>query len=120
MTGYRDATTGYDPNAYEQPGRPLKPYNWVQWTGVALTVLGLGIFLGRLAADFGWIERSAVPSLGFPAMIIGWVLINSRREPGSPAGSEQLQRNRRLLLIAIAVLALIFGAAITISAFTGA
>ena len=26
MSGYREHS--FDPNAYEQPGRPLKPYNW--------------------------------------------------------------------------------------------
>ena len=50
MSGYREHS--FDPNAYEQPGRPLQPYNWVQWTGVAIGVLGLAIIalglLGRL------------------------------------------------------------------------
>ena len=117
MTGYREHN--FDPYAYEQPGRPLRPFNWVQWTGVAFEVLGLGLFLAHLAAQIGWITPFFGTSLGFAAMIIGMLLINSRREPGTQVGREQLAKNRRVLLITVLVCAVILGAAIVIE-FLGA
>ena len=51
MSGYRQSS--YDLEAYEQLGRPLTPYNWVQWTGVALGTLGVGLFLLYYAGRLG-------------------------------------------------------------------
>jgi hypothetical protein len=112
MAGYREHS--FDPYAYEQPGRPMRPFNWVQWTGVALEVLGLCMFLAYVGGKLGWIAPVVRSGFGFMPMIIGMTLINSRREPGTPAGSEQLQRNRKVLLITIATLAVILGAAVVI------
>ena len=117
MSGYREHN--FDPYAYEQPGRPLRPFNWVQWTGVAFELLGLGLFLAQIAAQLGWIAPFVGTGLGFAAMIIGMVLINSRREPASQVDSEQLAKNRRVLLITILVCAAILGAAVVIE-FLGA
>ena len=117
MSGYREHN--FDPYAYEQPGRPLRPFNWVQWTGVAFEALGLGLMLAHLAGQIGWIAPFFGSSFGFAAMIIGLALINSRREPGTQIGSEQLARNRRVLLITVAIVAAIIGAAAVIE-FSGA
>ena len=118
MTGYREHS--FDPYAYEQPGRPMRPFNWVQWFGVALIVAGIAALLLYFAGRAGWIaplvERV---QLSTALSLIGLLLINSRREPGTQVGSEQLRRNRKVLLITVAVVALILGAAAVIE-FSGA
>ena len=117
MSGYREHN--FDPYAYEQPGRPMRPFNWVQWTGVGFEFLGLGLFLAHLAGELGWIAPFFGTGFGFAAMIIGLALINSRREPGNLVGSEQFAKNRRVLAITILVCAAILGAALVIE-FIGA
>ena len=111
MSGYRDES-GYDPWAYETPGRPLRPYNWVQWIGVAFIVAGTVYAIAFLLGEVGVIPkftRSLQPAPLLP--LIGLTLVNSRREPGAPAGSEQLARNRKVLLITVAIVAPILIAA---------
>ena len=113
MSGYREHS--FDPNAFEQPGPPLKPYNWVQWTGVAFGVTG-GVLitlamLGRIGWVPSWVDLSPAP---FMLMVIGTTLINSRRAPGVQVGSEQLEKNRRTLIVTVAICAVIIGAALVI------
>ena len=113
MTGYREHS--FDPNAYEQPGPPLRPFNWVQWTGVVFVTLGLLAFVVYCAEKISliptWLENPApVIMLG----AIGTMLINSRRAAGVQVGSEQLAKNRRVLLITVAICAAIIGAAVVI------
>ena len=118
MTGYREHS--FDPYAYEQRGRPMRPYNWLQWCGVALFALGMTLYGLLFAGRFGWIAPTVTTSsAGFVPVIVGVALINSRREPGTQVGSEQLAKNRRVLLIAIAACAAILGAALVIE-FIGA
>ena len=118
MSGYREQS--FDPNAYEQPGRPMRPFNWVQWCGVALIGAAILFDLVSMAHLLGLIETSA-PKVTFAIapLIIGIALINSRREPGNVVGSEQLAKNPRVLLIAILACAAILGAALVIE-FIGA
>ena len=114
MSGYRQHS--FDPNAYEQPGPPLKPYNWVQWTGVAIGSVGMVMTTLQVLGQIGWLPQwidDPSPS-SFMLLIIGITLINSRREPSTLAGSEQLQKNRRLLLITVAICAAVLGAALVI------
>jgi hypothetical protein len=118
MAGYRESS--YDPNAYERQGAPLRPFNWVQWTGVALGLLGALGYLAYAADRLGWIDigiDSAAPFIALP--LIGVTLINSRRQPGTQVGEEQLARNRKILLITVAALFAI-GAALLVIEFTGA
>ena len=119
MTGYREHS--FDPNAYEQPGPPLKPYNWVQWTGVAIATVGAALItlhlLGRTGLIPQWIDDpSPAP---FMLLVIGTLFVNSRRAPGTLVGSEQLAKNRRVLLITVAICAAILGTALVIE-FSGA
>ena len=116
MSGYRDSS-GFDPYAYERPGRPLRPFNWVQWTGVAMGVAGalamvatLVIRLtGREATRDDWIP------LGSALVILGSVLINSRRQPGLTTAT----RRKRMVIVAVGLM--LFGAAlITILVLKGA
>ena len=118
MSGYRQSS--YDPHAYEQPGRPMRPYNWVQWTGVALIVASIATLLLYFAGRADWIAplvKEVQPSTALA--IFGSILINSRREPGTQVGEEQLRRNRKVLIITILVCSLIIGAAVAIE-FSGA
>ena len=112
MMSYRRHS--YDPNVFEQPGRPLRPFNWVQWTGVALEVIGLGLFVSHIVGKIGWITPVGWFQFGVTPMILGALLINSRREPGTLVGSEQVARNRKLLLITVAICAAVLGAALVI------
>ena len=119
MSGYREHS--FDPNAYEQPGPPLKPYNWVQWTGVAIGSVGAALITLGLLGRIGWIPRwiDNPPPTSFMLLVIGMFLVNSRRAPGVQVGSEQLAKNRRVLLITVAICAAILGAALVIE-FSGA
>jgi hypothetical protein len=117
--GYRQH--GFDPNAYKQPGPPQRPFNWVQWTGVAVGFVGLVLTTMQVAGQLGWIPQwvdDPSPAF-FMLLVIGMTLVNSRREPSGLAGSEQLAKNRRLLLITVAICAAILGAALVIE-FQGA
>ena len=119
MTGYRQSS--FDPNAYEQPGRPLRPFNAFQWLGVVIAGLGLLPFVMQVAGRLGWIPEwfGDISSSGGVLMLIGALFISSRREPGTQVGSEQLEKNRRILLITVAILAAVLGAALVIE-FSGA
>ena len=103
MSGYRDESS-FDPNAYQRPGPPMRPYNWVQWSGFALALVGTAIFLAYLAGRAGWIRNpleSPTPGVGF--LVIGSILINSRREPAS--GPIRTTSRRTLVVIALALAA---------------
>ena len=118
MSGYREHS--FDPNAYEQPGKPLRPYNWVQWAGIAIGGLGVLLTAVHLASKAGWIPQWLDDSPpAFLLLLVGLVLVNSRREPSTLAGSEQLEKNRKLLLITVAICAAILGIALVIE-FGGA
>ena len=118
MSGYRQSS--FDPNAYEQPGAPLRPFNRVQWTGVGLATVGAVADLVYFAGRFGWIEplmSSSTPA--FALLLFGVVLINSRRGPSHLVTAEQQARNKRTLVITLAILTAIFGAVLAIE-FSGA
>ena len=102
MSGYRESS--YDPNAYERPGPPMRPYNWVQWSGFAMGCVGMAIALAYLAGRAGWIRdplESPMPGVGF--VMIGSILINSRRQPGS--GDVRSTSRRTLIAISLALFA---------------
>ena len=102
MSGYRQS--GFDPEAYERPGKPLRPYNWVQWLGVVFGSLGVIGCLLFLAQQIGLVDVGLKEPGAFIALpMIGVVLVNSRREPGTPMTGEQIARQRRIILIAFAV-----------------
>ena len=119
MSGYRQH--GFDPNVYEEMGAPLRPYNKVQWAGVAIVGVGLVLTTLHVLGQIGWLPQWVDdPSpASFFLLLMGVALINSRREPGNAAGPEQLARNKRLLLITVAICAAVLGAALVIE-FTGA
>ena len=118
MSGYR--TSSFDPNASTRVGAPMRPFNWVQWTGVAFIVVGLAIDLIYVAGRLGWIPSSIFGSgIAIALILPGIAMINSRRYPGDPAPELQRTRNQRMLLITVAVIAAVLGAAAAIQ-FSGA
>ena len=118
MAGYRDTST-YDPYASPRYGRPLRPFNWVQWTGVAFDVIGLGLYLVYFAGQFGWIaQKLSSPMLGFPFIMLAIPMINSRREEVPDLAPELAAARKRWLIIIVAIAAVILGIA-TIFALKG-
>jgi len=114
MSGYRQHS--YDPNAYERLGRTLRPFNWVQWTGVAIEVTGLILFLVTIAQKLGWITQGSdiPPTSGIMLMLVGMSLINSRREPLVDLAPELAPARKRWLIITAVICAVILGIAILI------
>ena len=118
MSGYREH--GFDPNSYEQPGRPLRPFNWVQWTGVGFAILGLAIDAFYFAGRLGWVRPAIdAPTGAIGPIMLGVILVNSRREPDTLVTDEQRARNRKVLLITTLILVVVLGAA-TVIQFAGA
>lgn len=119
MTGYREHS--FDPNAYVPMGPPLRPYNKVQWLGVAFAVLGLIAFLGYCAEKLGLVPHW----LASPAPIImlggvGSMLINTRRQPIPEAEQAEYRRKLRertilALIVATVAAAIGFVAAVAFS-----
>ena len=108
MTGYRDSTS-YDPYAYERPGPVTRPYNWVQWTGVAIGTLGIALGLLHIAIEWGWVRTLPDPGSGFISLaFIGSTLVISRRE-SSPDGVVRTTSRRTLIAIALGLVAFAIG-----------
>jgi hypothetical protein len=110
----------YDPLANEMPGPPLRPYNWVQWAGVACEVVAILLFIVWGAGKLGWIAPlldRPLPAVAFGAL--GTILVGSRRGPGIQVGSEQYARNRKWLVATTAVLTVFFAILVVIE-FKGA
>ena len=114
MTGYRD-TSNYDPYASPRYGKPLRPYNMVQWTGVGFAVVGIAIELAYFAGRLGWIRdfKDGV-MLGNMLVLLSIPLINSRREELPDLAPDIAAARKRLLLIIVLVCAVVLGAAAAI------
>ena len=111
---YRQSS--YDPLATAAGGKPLRPFNRVQWTGVALIVLGVVLSLAMLAGAFGvpWLGSLRHAPVFLPALI-GSLLINSRREPAADPAPELAAARRKWTLITVAVCGAILGVAAVLS-----
>lgn len=119
MTGYRQSS--FDPNAgSSDTGPPLKPYNWVQWTGVAIVCVGAAGCFYFLLEKAGVVPKLTDDAMPFAILpIIGTTLVNSRRAPGQAHDAEALRR-RRTLAITLAIVAVILGVVIAIFVSKGA
>jgi hypothetical protein len=111
--------SNFDPNAYEEPGPVVRPFNWVQWTGVALGSFGVAIFAYYLLGKAGWVPPIDSPMPGAVLPLLGVSLINWRREPSYDPAPELAAARRRWLIVIVAICAVILGAALVIE-FTGA
>lgn len=110
MTGYRSHS--FDPNAYERQGPPMRPYNALQWTGLALVLAGICIDLVYFAGRLGWTPKllgNPAPSTG--VLLAGVALINSRREPASDPAPELAADRRRWMAIILTICAVVFSVA---------
>ena len=111
MSGYRESS--YDPMANPRYGRPLRPYNKVQWTGVGLILVGIGIDVAYLAGQLGFLSKGAAPMIALPPIMIGGMLVNSRREQiTDPAPELAPARRRWLIAVAVACVVILGAAAI--------
>jgi hypothetical protein len=117
MSGYRQSS--FDPHAgSSDTGPPMRPFNWVQWTGVAMGVVGL-IGMGAMLA-IRLFSNSATKDDWIPfssaLLIFGSVLVNSRCQPGGPRSET---KRKRMVIIAVGLM--VFGATlITIFVLKGA
>ena len=110
MAGYRESS--YDPLASPRYGRPLRPYNWVQWTGIGLIVLGLAIDTAYFAGRLGWIPKGDLPLLTMPLIIAGVALVNSRREQFADPAPELAAARKRWLIIVTILCVVVLAAAV--------
>lgn len=116
MSGYRDRP-GFDPNG--EPSRPARPFNAMQWTGLALIVVSVAFNLGYLAGEIGWLPKWHIgPTTMIGPLILGVVLVNSRQQPVQDLAPELASDRRRWLIIVGSICAVILGAA-TILALWG-
>src|SRR4051794_21388985 len=102
MPGYRD-TSNYDPYASPRYGKPLRPYNWVQWTGVVCMLVGIAIDVLYFAGRLGWMAKSVAPTIALPPIIAGAMLVNSRREELTDLAPELAAARKRWLIIIVAI-----------------
>jgi len=116
---YRQSS--YDPLATSVGGKPLRPFNWVQWTGVAMIALGVAFALAFLLGQAGLIPQylhNALPGSQLP--LIGMFLINSRREPVVDQAPELAGERRKWLIRVSVACVLILGLAAIVAIATGA
>jgi len=109
---YRD-TSNYEPFGTMNSGRPLRPFNWVQWAGVGFGLFGLLIAAWHFAVELGWLDRLLQVGIA-PAIFnlgLGAILINSRREGSTDPAPELAAARKRWLLITLAICAAVLGAA---------
>ena len=118
MSGYRQSS--YDPNAFERMGGVMRPFNWVQWIGVAMFGVGVALLLAMIAGGLGVasLERFRHFPAVFP-IIVGQFLIYSRRHPSHDLAPELAPARRRMLIIIVAICTAAIGAAAVIQ-FSGA
>ena len=116
MPGYRQH--GFDPGHWEPQGPPLKPYNWVQWTGVGMVSLGGVAYLALIADKLGWIHIGFHDVAGFVTLpMMGVLLINSRREELPEEKRDEYReklRRRTYIALAVALVAAAIGFALAI------
>ncbi len=113
MSGYRQSN--FDPNAYQEAGAPIRPFNWVQWTGIALGGFGLVLTTANVAGQLGWIDPlidGNPPTFLF--LIFGVILFNSRRHPPTDVTPDERATRKRWLIVIAFVCAFILGLAAAI------
>jgi hypothetical protein len=118
MSGYREHS--FDPNAGERrSGPPMRPFNWVQWTGVTFVVIAVAIDIAYAGSAFGWWPKVLKsPAFSTTPLIFGMMMIASRRQSVVDPAPELAAARRRWLIITVAVCFVILGVA-TIFAMKG-
>ena len=55
----------------------VRAFTWVQWTGLALIVLGAALDLAFVGGAFGWWRKSLdTPMLAMMPILFGWIMIS--------------------------------------------
>jgi len=107
VSGYRESS--FDPSAGGDYGPPLRPYNWVQWTGngfIAVAVMVLIAFFAAKAHLLSFNAEDSLPLVGSNLVLCGLVLVNSRRHV--VAVSPGTKRRRSLIILsALAICAIV-------------
>jgi len=118
MSGYRESS--FDPYAGpSNQGPPVRPYNWVQWTGVVLVFAAVVLNVIFVGGSIGWWPKVlSSPSIAISLPLFGVALINSRRQPSTDPAPELAAARRKWLAITVAIAAVILGVA-TIFAMKG-
>ncbi|WP_114227708.1 MULTISPECIES: hypothetical protein [Sphingomonas] len=100
---YRQST--YDPLAPAANGPPLKPFNWVQWCGVAMAALGVVGSLLWLGAVTGLVPAWGKDFVRFGLIgTFGIILINTRRAdvpPEERVAYRAKQRRQSIIMLVI-------------------
>jgi len=110
MSGYRQSS--FDPSAGGDYGPPLRPFNWVQWTGVGLGVLGVVALVADILGRMGVIPKVVDDPFPFVSLMpIGAVLINSRRQPACLSPET---KRRRIIIAAVALVVFAIALGVTI------
>ena len=119
MSGYREHS--YDPMANEGLGRPLRPYNKVQWLGVGLQLLAILAYGYYFATKAGWVADLGFDPmlLGLPLLLVGMSLTYSRREGQHDLAPELAAERKRWLFITLGICGALLGVAVAIE-FSGA
>jgi hypothetical protein len=112
MSGYRD-NSGFDPSARaRQSGAPLRPFNALQWLGVAFMAAGalalVAYVLGRLGVVPGKVD-DVLP--GIMLLFCGSMLVHSRRQGGALTPATKRQR---IIILAAALAICVLVAALVI------
>jgi hypothetical protein len=120
VSGYREHNS-FDPNAYQRRGAPLRPFNWVQWTGVGIMIAGALLVAAYMLGRFEVIPLITDDIAPFVMLMpVGSVLIGSRREGVQDPAPELAAARKRWLLIVVALCTAILGAAVAIQFSKGA
>jgi len=100
MSGYR--TSNFDPYAGSNYGRPLRPFNWAQWTGVGFIAAGILALVAAGASQFRLIDTGTLDlvPISTSLCVLGALFVNSRRETIS---AEESAKRRRGALIGAAI-----------------
>lgn len=114
MSGYRDRSN-YEPlpSSY---GPPLKPYNKVQWTGLALQAVAVLAYGYYFAESAGWVRGLGFNTMmfGLPFLLIGMSLVYSRRQEPIDLAPELAADRKRWLIITIVLCVALLGVATAI------
>jgi len=102
MSGYRESS--FDPYAgTSNQGPPVRPFNWVQWAGVALILLAVLLNVAFVGGKIGWWPKLLdTPSVAISLPLFGIALVNSRRQQVTDAAPELAAARRKWLAITVA------------------
>ena len=113
MSGYREHS--FEPNGYQRRGAPLRPFNWVQWAGVGIMIVGALLVAAYMLGRFEVIPLITDDIAPFVMLMpVGSVLISSRRQTIADPAPELAAARKRWTIIVVGLCAAIIGTAVAI------